>query len=250
MPFGLSKENSENIRATSIVVAIWYLIFSIPFLMSLKKKINHNIEVPSNNIKKIKDLIWDKGLNNLGKFLIARMLYADGLNAIIVMGGIFAVGVFKLEIKDLLVLSILMNIAAFIGIMIVMFADFTRADPLIAALISVYMIYTTIAIFQKSIAVLIDREIDDDLKSEIFDIVKSHNKVLGFHDVRTRQSGSSKGKFFMQMHIEVSEHVSLEESHNIADQVEENILNQFPDAEIILHVDPSNVIEEKEFVDA
>ena len=113
LPFGLSKENSENIRATSIVVAIWYLIFSIPFLINLKKKINHNIEVPSNNIKKIKDLIWDKGLNNLGKFLIARMLYADGLNAIIVMGGIFAVGVFKLEIKDLLVLSILMNITAF-----------------------------------------------------------------------------------------------------------------------------------------
>ena len=54
----------------------------------------------------------------------------------------------------------------------------------------------------------------------------------------------------MQMHIEVSEQVSLEESHNIADQVEENILNKFPDAEIILHVDPSNVIEEKEFVDA
>ena len=39
LPFGLSKENSENIRATSIVVAIWYLIFSIPFLMSLKKKL-------------------------------------------------------------------------------------------------------------------------------------------------------------------------------------------------------------------
>ena len=146
--------------------------------------------------------------------------------------------------------DLLTNIAAFVGIMLVMFADFSRADPLIAALIAFYMIYTTIAIFQKSIAVLIDREINDDLKSEIFDIVKSHNKVLGFHDVRTRQSGSSKGKFFMQMHIEVSEHVSLEESHNIADQVEENILNKFPDAEIILHVDPSNVIEEKEFVDA
>ena len=115
LPFGLSKENSENIRATSIVVAIWYLIFSIPFLFSLKKKINNKIEVSSNNIKKIKDLIWNNGLNNLGKFLIARMLYADGLNAIIVMGGIFAVGVFNLEIKDLLKLSVLMNITAFIG---------------------------------------------------------------------------------------------------------------------------------------
>jgi len=43
------------------------------------------------------------------------MLYADGLNAIIVMGGIFAVGVFNLEIKDLLNLSVPMNETAFIG---------------------------------------------------------------------------------------------------------------------------------------
>ena len=118
LPFGLSKENSENIRATSIVVALWYLLFSIPFLFSLKKKIKNKIEKSSNNIKKIKNLFWDKGLNNLGKFLLARMLYADGLNAIIIMGGIFAVGVFNLEIKDLLVLSVLMNITAFIGAII------------------------------------------------------------------------------------------------------------------------------------
>ena len=118
LPFGLSKENSENIRATSIVVALWYLNFSIPFLFSLKKKIKNKIERSSNNIKKIKNLFWDKGLNNLGKFLLARMLYADGLNAIIIMGGIFAVGVFNLEIKDLLVLSVLMNITAFIGAII------------------------------------------------------------------------------------------------------------------------------------
>jgi len=118
LPFGLSKENSENIRATSIVVALWYLFFSIPFLFSLKKKIKNKIKKSSNNIKKIKNLFWDKGLNNLGKFLIARMLYADGLNAIIIMGGIFAVGVFNLEIKDLLVLSVLMNITAFIGAII------------------------------------------------------------------------------------------------------------------------------------
>jgi len=46
------------------------------------------------------------------------MLYADGLNAIIVMGGIFAVGVFQLSIKELLQLSILMNTSAVIGAII------------------------------------------------------------------------------------------------------------------------------------
>ena len=151
LPFGLSKENSENFRATSIVVAVWYLIFSIPFLFSLKKKINNKIELSSDNIKKIKDLIWNNGLNNLGKFLIARMLYADGLNAIIVMGGIFAVGVFNLEIKDLLILSILMNVTAFIGAIVGGYANdkFSSKSVIIFSLLGL-IISSSIILFVKS----------------------------------------------------------------------------------------------------
>tara|TARA_Y100001960_G_scaffold202414_1_gene211505 strand:- start:645 stop:1877 length:1233 start_codon:yes stop_codon:yes gene_type:complete len=116
LPFGLVKEDSQNIRAIAILVSIWFLLFSIPFLFFViknnKEKIKKNIPT---NLVDFKKLLWEKKITVLGKFLIARMLYADGLNAIIVMGGIFAVGVFNLEIKDLLKLSILMNISAFIG---------------------------------------------------------------------------------------------------------------------------------------
>jgi len=151
LPFGLSKENSENIRATSIVVALWYLFFSIPFLFSLKKKIKNKIEKPSNSIKKIKNLFWDKGLNNLGKFLVARMLYADGLNAIIIMGGIFAVGVFNLEIKDLLILSVLMNITAFIGALTGGYANdkFSSKSVIIFSLLGL-ILSSTIILFIKT----------------------------------------------------------------------------------------------------
>ena len=157
LPFGLSKENSENIRATSIVVALWYLIFSIPFLFSLKKKIKNKIERSSNNIKKIKNLFWDKGLNNLGKFLLARMLYADGLNAIIIMGGIFAVGVFNLEIKDLLVLSVLMNITAFIGAIIGGYANdkFSSKSVIIFSLLGLIFSSTIILFIKTKIFFLI-----------------------------------------------------------------------------------------------
>ncbi len=143
LPFGLSKENSENIRATSIVVALWYLFFSIPFLFSLKKK--------------IKNLFWDKGLNNLGKFLIARMLYADGLNAIIIMGGIFAVGVFDLEIKDLLVLSVLMNITAFTGAIIGGYANdkFSSKSVIIFSLLGLIFSSTIILFIKTKIFFLI-----------------------------------------------------------------------------------------------
>ena len=114
LPFGLTKEESENIRAITLLVSVWFLIFSIPFLFFTikeeRKKKKYLI-----NFGDLKKLLWNKKITVLGKFLIARMLYADGLNAIIVMGGIFAVGVFNLEIKDLLKLSIIMNITAFAG---------------------------------------------------------------------------------------------------------------------------------------
>jgi UMF1 family MFS transporter len=116
LPFGLIKEESQNIRAIALLVSIWFLIFSIPFLFFVIKEKNKKIKkTVSSNFADLKKLIWNKRISVLGKFLIARMLYADGLNAIIVMGGIFAVGVFNLEIKDLLKLSVLMNITAFLG---------------------------------------------------------------------------------------------------------------------------------------
>ena len=151
IPFGLSKENSENIRATSILVALWYLIFSLPFLFNLKKINKNKITLSKHKIKNIKELIWNNGLNNLGKFLLARMLYADGLNAIIVMGGIFAVGVFNLEIKDLLILSVLMNITAFIGAIIGGYANdkYSSKSVIIFSLLGL-IFSSTIILFLKS----------------------------------------------------------------------------------------------------
>tara|TARA_B100000029_G_scaffold496894_1_gene563797 strand:+ start:1008 stop:2240 length:1233 start_codon:yes stop_codon:yes gene_type:complete len=116
LPFGLTKENSQNIRAITLLVSFWFLIFASPFLFfEIKERSKKTTKKTTTYFSEIKKLIWNKKLSVLAKFLIARMLYADGLNAIIVMGGIFAVGVFNLEIKELLKLSILMNITAFAG---------------------------------------------------------------------------------------------------------------------------------------
>ena len=115
IPFGLSEKDSQNVRATVILVSVWFSIFAFPFLFFAEEKIKKIKTSATSNYFDLKSLIWNKGLKTLGKFLIARMLYADGLNAIIVMGGIFAVGVFDLEIKELLKLSVIMNITAFVG---------------------------------------------------------------------------------------------------------------------------------------
>ncbi len=74
------------------------------------------------------------------------MLYADGLNAIIVMGGIFAVGVFDLEIKDLLKLSVLMNVTAFIGAFVGGMANDKYGSKIVIIFSLVGLIFSSIAI--------------------------------------------------------------------------------------------------------
>jgi len=147
LPFGLVKEESQNIRAIALLVSVWFLIFSIPFLFFVikesKKKIKKNI---SSNFTDLKKLLWEKKISVLGKFLIARMLYADGLNAIIVMGGIFAVGVFNLEIKDLLKLSILMNVTAFVGAFVGGVANDKYGSKIVIIFSLIGLIFSSIAI--------------------------------------------------------------------------------------------------------
>ena len=147
LPLGLTIEESQNIRAIALLVCVWFLIFSIPFLFFVikesKKKKKENI---SSSFADIRKLIWAKKISVLGKFLIARMLYADGLNAIIVMGGIFAVGVFNLEIKDLLKLSVLMNVTAFIGAFIGGIANDKYGSKIIIIFSLIGLIISSIAI--------------------------------------------------------------------------------------------------------
>ena len=85
-----------------------------------------------------------------------------------------------------------------------------------------------------------DHELDYESKEKIIKIIRSHSKVMGFHDLKTRYAGAQP---FIQFHIELNEDTTLKDAHAIAQEVEEKILESFPNAEILIHQDPSGVNE-------
>jgi ferrous-iron efflux pump FieF len=60
------------------------------------------------------------------------------------------------------------------------------------------------------------------------------------HDLRTRKSGATQ---FIQLHLEMDDHLTLIQAHAIADEVEAKIMAAFPDAEVIIHEDPASIDE-------
>tara|TARA_B100000131_G_scaffold274417_1_gene276371 strand:+ start:2663 stop:3892 length:1230 start_codon:yes stop_codon:yes gene_type:complete len=118
IPFGLDKNNFEHLRFIPIIVACWFLIFSLPMIYYFTKKVSYednNDETPV--LKKIIEIIWKNKFTSIGKFLLARMIYSDALIVLIAGGGVYASGVFNFTPSDLLKLAIYGNIVAFIGVL-------------------------------------------------------------------------------------------------------------------------------------
>ena len=119
IPFGLDKNNFEHIRFIPFIVAIWFLIFSLPMIYYFTKKISYeeNLdETPA--FKKIFEIIWKNKFTAAGKFLLARMIYSDALIVLIAGGGVYASGVFGFTPGELLQLAIYANIVAFVGVLL------------------------------------------------------------------------------------------------------------------------------------
>ena len=68
--------------------------------------------------KKLIELIWKNKFTPIGKFLLARMIYSDGVIVLIAGGGVYASGVFGFTPAELLELAIYANIVAFIGVLL------------------------------------------------------------------------------------------------------------------------------------
>ncbi|RUO72209.1 divalent metal cation transporter FieF [Pseudidiomarina sediminum] len=109
------------------------------------------------------------------------------------------------------------------------------ADSAFAILIACYLGYGAIRIGWEAFQGLMDRELPDDDKAKIIEVLKSTEGVHGWHDLRTRSSGPVR---FIQCHVELQDELSLRAAHAIADKAEQRLRELFPDTDVIIHMDP------------
>jgi len=113
-------------------------------------------------------------------------------------------------------------------------------DPLFALGIAAYILFSAWEIARESLDLLMDRELPAEDRDRIKAIARNHPQTRGMHDLRTRKSGTT---VFIQLHLELDDQLTLLQAHAIADDVEERIRAEYPDAEIIIHEDPASLNE-------
>lgn len=109
------------------------------------------------------------------------------------------------------------------------------ADGVFGLLVAVYIAYGCTTVARPAIDMLMDKELPDHDREAIFNMALGNVHVLGLHELKTRTSGRD---VFIQMHIEVDANSTVREAHFASDEVEAMIGEAYPDAEIIIHIDP------------
>jgi ferrous-iron efflux pump FieF len=135
------------------------------------------------------------------------------------------------------------NLGVIVALVLAGVADIHWADPVVAMGVAGYLGWNAWLILNEALDVLMDRELPEDERDEIVALIKQNEHVLSVHDLRTRSSGQT---VFLQFHIELSHDISLQQAHDISDDVEDFMFEHYPGAEIIIHSDPQGVMERRD----
>lgn len=127
------------------------------------------------------------------------------------------------------------NIGVGVGLFISSRFDLPMVDVIVALGVAIYLVWGAWGIGRISIDVLMDRELPVEDRQKILEIVLRQPGVRSAHDLRTRSAGLTK---FIQLHVVFHPNMSLGRAHVMGDSIEAEILRVFPDAEVILHIDP------------
>lgn len=109
-------------------------------------------------------------------------------------------------------------------------------DPIVALLAAALLVAGGLRIFLGAWHQLMDRAADPQIVAEIERIAASHPGLKGFHDLRTRVSGS---RLFVNLHVEIDGDLTLDEAHAIGAALKRRIVEAFPGADVIIHKDPA-----------
>lgn len=118
-PSWLDTTSYAQIRICGPLIGLWLLIFSIPLFLFVPDAPANKLparEAIKAGFKQLANTLHHlPKQKNLVIFLIAQMIYIDGLNTLFSFGGIYAAGTFGMSLTEVLEFGIIINVMGGIG---------------------------------------------------------------------------------------------------------------------------------------
>ena len=138
--------------------------------------------------------------------------------------------------------DVITNISIIISLLIVKVFNFDWFDTIAALFVSFYLLISAYKLAKQAVSLLMDKELPDDVREKVINIVKSCSFCRGLHDLRSRNLGDI---YMFELHLELDGALSLYKAHELTDIVENKLKEAFPCAQVIIHQDPAGLVEDR-----
>jgi cation diffusion facilitator family transporter len=108
-------------------------------------------------------------------------------------------------------------------------------DPLGAVLVGFWVIGIFLKLSYKLTRQIIDTALPEQDILRIENAMKKFRQIREFHELRTRQSGST---IFVDMHVHVDPQMTVKSSHDLTLKIEKKLEEMFGDVNAIIHIEP------------
>lgn len=109
-------------------------------------------------------------------------------------------------------------------------------DPVAAIAVALLIIHAAWELTITSGRDLLDVSLPQDEEAWIHAFIfQPHPHLRGIHRLRTRKSGAQR---FVEFHLIVDKSLSVEDAHQITDDMTAGIRTQYPDCQVTIHVEP------------
>lgn len=135
--------------------------------------------------------------------------------------------------------DIFTSLGILLGLVIIRFTGIRILDPIMAVIVAFFILRAAVQLTWKSARDLIDVRLPISEENKIKEIIQKHSgNYLEFHQMRTRKAGSDR---FIDFHLVVCKGANIEVSHALTDKMEKEIIQEFPRASVIIHLEPCEV---------
>jgi cation diffusion facilitator family transporter len=122
------------------------------------------------------------------------------------------------------------------GVLLVQATGWLRLDPIVAIAVAVQILFTGWKLIGRSFQGLMDRAIPDADRAVVVEVLETLRRQGGdYHALRTRVAGA---KSFVDVHVLVPGRMSVQEAHDLAEGLENEIHTRLPHVEVLTHLEP------------
>jgi len=130
--------------------------------------------------------------------------------------------------------DVLSSLAVALGLVLAKCTGWYFLDSTLALAVSVLLIKMAFELIKKSSSGLMDQSCPDG-EARIVEVLKRHDRLfVDFHDIKTRRSGS---KIFAEVHLSVKGDKTMEDAHNLADHLEQELKQELPEVSLTIHME-------------